>query len=144
MSLGFKATLVIAIIAAAFGAGALVNGWRLSGDLAAKDTTIARLQGANTALEAANKQCAVNVADVRDAVKGVVDEAQKVNKDAVAAMSRAAGAAARHQKKAEEFLTANRVPPEKQCADIMKKQADYVEYRRGLRMDNTIKSKVKP
>lgn len=100
--------IVIALVLLALGAGGgwLVNGWRLSGDLAAKDTTIARLQGANTALEAANKQCALNVADVRDAVKGVVDEAQKVNKDAVAAMNRAAGAAARHQKKAEEFLTA--------------------------------------
>ena len=144
MSLGFKATLVIAIIAAAFGAGALVNGWRLSGDLAAKATTIARLQGANTALEAANKQCGVNVAAVQTAVKGVVDEAQKINEDARKAMDRAAGRVAQHQKKAEEFLTASRVPPEQQCADIMKKQADYVEYRRGLRMDNTPKSKVKP
>jgi hypothetical protein len=128
-----KIAIAAVLVVLGFGSGWMVNGWRLGEDLAAKDTTIARLQGANTALEAANKQCAVNVDAVQTAVKEVVEEAQKVNDKAVAAMNRAAGAAARHQKKAEEFLTASRVPPEQQCADIMKKQADYVEYRRGVR-----------
>ncbi len=128
--MGEKLIIAAVLLALGAGAGALVNGWRLSGDLAAKDTTIAQLRGANTALEAANKQCAVNVDDVRKAVTGVVGEAKRVNDAALAAMNRAAGKAAKHQAKADEILSRPPVPPAEWCNTIKAEQTEHVEARR--------------
>lgn len=131
--MGEKIVIALVLLAMGAGGGWLLNGWRLSGDLAAKDTTIAQLRGANTALEAANQRCRVNVAEVQTAVKGVVGEAKRVNDAALAAMNRAAGKAAKHQAKADEILNRPPVPPAEWCNTIKAEQTEHVEARRKER-----------
>lgn len=125
--------IAAAVIAAAgFGSGWQINGWRLGAELATAQGEKKALTLSNDTYAAANKQCAVNVADVKAAVKGIVDSANDVNNKALAAMNRVAGQADAHQRAAEEVLKRPPVPPDEWCAALQKETSAYAG-KRGKR-----------
>lgn len=126
-SLGIVAVL---ILAAGFGGGWTVNGWRLGTKVADLNTKVTALESENAVFEAANKRCGVNVAEVREAVTGIVKLADARDAAARAAMDKAAGAALGHLDTAREILNRPPVPPEKQCDTVRAEQKDYVRKRK--------------
>lgn len=112
-----------AIAAAGFGAGWTVNGWRLG-------TRIERLQGENTVYAAANARCGVNVAEVKAAVAGLVDAAEKRAEEGRKAIAQAEKAAVVHINRAAGIIQRLPVPPEKQCDTVREEQIEYVRQRR--------------
>ena len=149
VGVGFNPLYLLIAAAVLFGAGAVsgfgggwtLQGWKLGKELATSQGEAKSLTLRNDTLVAANKQCGVNVADVKAAVKGIADDAKKVNDTAVAAMEKVAGKADHHQRKATEALNRPPVPPAEWCTALQKEATAYAAARRGLRMDTTLKGK---
>ena len=118
------AIVAAAIAAAGFGTGWSVNGWRLG-------ARIERLEGTTSALQAANQRCGVNVAEVKAAVAGLVDAAEKRADEGRKAIARAEVSAVKHINRAAGIIARPPVPPEKQCDTVREEQIDYVRMRRG-------------
>lgn len=132
--------LAVAIFAAGAAGGWAVADWKASGELA---TARAHTQAANLrndALIGANNRCAVNVEDVRKAVKGIADQSARVAAAAAAEMKKAASQAQSHAARADEILSRPPVQQPKWCETIVRENAAYVAERRGLRMDPTLRS----
>lgn len=110
--------------------GWTANGWRLSGEIQKQNTTIAQLQGANAAFDAANTRCGKDVADVKTGVAAVLADAKRVNDRALKAVEAVAGKAADHQRQAMEALNREPVLPEQWCAALQKELGAYAARRR--------------
>ena len=130
--LAIAAAVLFAAGAASGGlAGWKAQGWRMGAQLERANTKITSLEAQNAILTAANARCGVDVAEVRAAVKGVVDESLKIANQARAAMERAAKTSAGHLGRAETILQQLPVAPEKWCEAIMSEQRAYVDQRRA-------------
>ena len=117
---------VIAAVAGAtgFASGWQINGWRLG-------VRIERLQGENTIYAGANARCGVNVAEVREAVAGIVKAADERAEQARKSIQQAEAAAVVHINRAAGIIQRPPVPPEKQCDTVRDEQIEYVRTRRG-------------
>ncbi len=127
--------IIIAAVLLAIGAGMgwTAENWRMSGKVATLTGDNKALKLSNDTYVAVNKQCAVNVADVKAAVNGIVNDAKKTNDRANAAMARVAGQADTHQRKASEALSRPPVPPAEWCLALQNEAAAYAKTRRGKR-----------
>lgn len=121
--------IAAAVIAAVAGASGFAAGWKLNGwRLGAK---IERLAGEASALSSANERCAVNVAEVRTAVAGIVKAAEERAVEARKGIAKAEAAAVKHINRAAGIIARPPVPPEKQCDTVRDEQVEYVRARRG-------------
>jgi len=120
------AAAVVAAVAAStgFATAWTVNGWRLG-------TKIERLAGEASALRAANARCSVNVAEVRDAVAGIVKAGEERAEQARKGIEKAQAAAVVHINRAAGIIKRPPVAPEKQCDTVREEQAAYVRERRA-------------
>ena len=117
---------VIAAVAGAtgFASGWQINGWRLG-------VRIERLQGENTIYAGANARCGVNVAEVREAVAGIVKAADERAEQAKKGIQKAEAAAVVHINRAAGIINRPPVPPEKQCDTVRDEQRAYIIERRA-------------
>ena len=121
--------IAAAVVAAAAGATGFASGWQINGwRLGPK---IERLAGEASALRSANARCGVNVAEVRDAVAGIVKAADDRAEQARKGIEKAEAAAIVHINRAAGIIKRPPVPPEKQCDVVRDEQLDYVRMRRA-------------
>jgi hypothetical protein len=120
------AAAVIAAVAGAtgFASGWQINGWRLG-------ARIERLAGEASALRGANARCGVNVAEVRDAVAGIVKAGEERAEQARKGIQKAETTALVHINRAAGIIQRPPVPPEKQCDTVREEQIEYVRMRRA-------------
>jgi len=125
VNLAIAAAVIAAVAGAAgFTTGWTVNGWRLG-------AKIERLAGEASALRAANARCGVNVAEVREAVAGIVKAADERAEQARKGIQKAEAAAVVHINRAAGIIQRPPVPPEKQCDTVREEQIEYVRMRRA-------------
>lgn len=122
--------VVLAMSAGVVG-GWTMNGWRLG-------ARVERLQGAIDTqkqsiamLKGANDRCTAGVAEVKGAVKGFVDEADKRGRDAAAAMKAAAVAAQGHLQDARDALNRPPAPAGQECETAAAEATRYAQKRKA-------------
>ena len=138
LGLGFNPLYVAIAAAVLFTAGAASGGvagwkvasWKASGSIEREKGNTKALTLKNDVLAGANAQCKVNVDDVRQAVKGIVDEGERLQKAAEARMAAASVKSQTHLDRAAEILNRPPVAQAEWCATILKEQREYVEGRR--------------
>lgn len=118
-------------LALGFGAGWLLNGWRLAGELQELKGTVATQRQAIATLEGANGRCTASVAEVRGAVKDLVDENARRAAAAQAAIARAEKSAEKHLQAATAALARPAPKAGEECATLVREALDYARKRKG-------------
>lgn len=107
-----------------FGGGWIVKGWK-------DGEKIERLESRSAVAEANNKQCEVDIADVRKGVAGMLDAATERTKKAEAAMLDAQAKAMKHSATAITIKAAPIRQGESECETVFREQKEYVQNRRS-------------
>jgi len=126
----FIACLLGALLAG-FGAGWMVNGWRLSGDVEKLNGIVETQKQSLETFEGANKRCTASVADVKGAVKAIADDATARAKAAAEAMARAEAGGKAHLEAAKAALNRPMPAAGKECDAIVREAVDYATKRKG-------------
>lgn len=124
------ASLVGALLAG-FGAGWLVNGWRLGTENAELTGVVNTQKQSIATLDGANQRCAAGVADVKGAVKGIADEARARSEAAAKAMKIAEEAAKQHLADAKSALNRPLPAPGAECDTAAREATEYAKKRKG-------------
>lgn len=127
--------IALAIAAASGAAGAAggwsVNGWRLGAKVENLQGVIDTQKQSLETMEGANKRCTAGVADVKGAVKALVDEGNARTEAAAKAMQRAADAAKGHLADAKAALNRPMPSAGKECDTAAAEAAAYAKKRRA-------------
>jgi len=129
------ATIRLAIAAgallAAFLAGWWVNGWRMGAQVAELRGTVNTQRQSIATLDGANKRCVAGVADVRTAVKGMVDAQEQRSAATQAAIERASRAAVGHLEAAKAALARPPAAKGEECGTVAREAVEYSKRRRS-------------
>jgi hypothetical protein len=131
MKLEILVLSLVGALLAGFGGGWVVNGWRLSGDVARLEGTVDTQKQSLETYDGANKRCTASVADVKGAVKGIADEADARGKAAAEAMKKAAGEASGHLAAARDALSRPPALPGQECDTAAREATAYAKKRKG-------------
>lgn len=129
--LAIKAIAVAVVLAIVAGAGWTVNGWRLAGQLEQLQGVVDTQKQSLATLAGANERCAAGVADVKGAVKALVDDGTRRSAAAAAAMEQVAARAKGHLDGAAAAL--NRAMPAagQECDTAAAEALDYAKRRKA-------------
>lgn len=133
--LSLKLEILIVSLAGAllagFGAGWLVNGWRLGTENAELKGVVETQKQSLATMEGANQRCAAGVADVKGAVKGIADEVRARSEAAAKAMKGAEEAAKQHLAAAQSALSRPPAAAGAECDTAAMEASAYAKKRKG-------------
>lgn len=117
--------------AAGAASGWVVNGWRLSSQVAELRGVVAGKEATIGELRSSNASCNAAVKDVRSAVKAIGDDSARRAKSAAAAMQRVEKKVAGHLADAKGALNRPLPAAGKECEAMVREALDYARRRRA-------------
>lgn len=125
--------VAIAVVLAMTGGvvgGWTMNGWRLGARVERLQGTIDTQKQGLATLEGANKRCVAGVDEVKTAVKGFTDAADKRARDAAAAMKAAEQQAKDHLQAAKDAMSRPPITPGQECQGVAAEATKYAQKRK--------------
>lgn len=129
--LAIKAIAVAVVLALAAGAGWTVNGWRLAGELHRLQGVVDTQVQSLATLKGANDRCAAGVADVKEAVKAIADDAARRTAAAAKAAQQAEAGARAHLADAKAALNRPMPAAGKECETAAAEAVNYAKRRKA-------------
>lgn len=124
------AAIAAALVAGGFGAGWLVNGWRLAGEIERLGGIVDTQKQSIATFEGANKRCVAGLDEVTRSVKEFVEAGAKRSEDAAKAMAEATKSAKSNLDAARDALARPPAPRGKECETAAAEAAAYAAKRR--------------